>query len=179
MRTFAVALLVALVLAGCSDDDDAESGDVQGGATATPSGPAESPSVAPPSAYLADSSGAAREGGTGTYCWRSADVQMCRDYFGPRTNVSPIEVATGARLHFTFDAGDPAEVKADWTPAAEMASSQAGEVLEWGPRDAAAYAGPSYTDPLTAPTEPGGYVLAVFARFAEGDVTYGFYVEVR
>jgi hypothetical protein len=52
-------------------------------------------------------------------------------------------------------------------------------VLDWGPKDAASYQGPSYTDSRTAPSEPGLYVLAAFTLFPEGDVTYGFYVEVR
>ena len=82
--------------------------------------------------------------------------------------------------HFEFDAGVPREVTVDWTPAEDMQSSPGEDnSLDWGPRDAASYEGPAYADSLTAPVEPGLYVLAVFVLFPEGDVTYGFYIEVR
>ncbi|MEX0783781.1 MAG: hypothetical protein WD557_14145 [Dehalococcoidia bacterium] len=175
MRAFAASLFVVLLLvAGCSDQDEPNR------ATPTATDVARNPGdfAQPPSAYLKDAAGNAVEGGTGTFCWRVADVAQCRDYSGPRTNVDPLELEAGSIVEFVFDAGTPREVSLDWTPAGEMTSSGQGATLDWGPKDAANYRGPSYIDAATAPTERGLYVLAVFTLFPEGDVSYGFYVEV-
>lgn len=180
MRAFAASLFVALMLAACSDADGDDVRPTGETATATPTVAGGNPgAISPPSGYLKDETGNAIEGGTGTYCWRQSGAQMCRDYSGPRTNGTPIPIAAGEDVQFVFDAGTPTSVKVDWTPADEMTSSGQGGTLDWGPKDGANYSGPSYTDSITAPAEPGLYVLAAFTLFPEGDVTYGFYVEVQ
>jgi hypothetical protein len=183
MRAFAASLFVVLMVAGCSDQEP--EGRVESPATATATATptvvrGQPGGVSPPSAYLLDASGTPVEGGTGTYCWKLGSQGMCRDFAGPRTNVEPFPLAPASSLEFEFDAGVPREVTVDWTPAEDMQSSPGEDnSLDWGPRDAASYEGPAYADSLTAPVEPGLYVLAVFVLFPEGDVTYGFYIEVR
>jgi hypothetical protein len=176
MRAIAASLLVALLLLGCSDRDEDLPAEDRRPDTPTPAGPAL---MDPPPGYLIDSSGARVEGGIGSSCWRRAGVQACRDYFGVRTNATRVSLEAGAQLAFEFEAGTPTDLSVDWTPADALASTPSGDYLEWSPKDGANYRGPSYTDPLVAPEEPGLYVLAVFGFFADGDVVYGFYVEVE
>ena len=182
MRAFAASLLAALVLAGCSGTDQATS-DPTATPTATPTSTVtrgQPAIVTPPSGYLKDINGNAVEGGTGTFCWpQPNNAQLCADLFGTRTNATAIPIEAREDVELVFDAGTPREVNLDWTPADEMESSPQGPNLDWGPKDGANYTGPSYTQSRAAPTEPGLYVLAVFTLFPEGDVTYGFYVEVR
>lgn len=181
MRAFAASLFVVLVLAACSDQDRDSAGisPSSDAATATPTTSQGGPAIAaPPSAYLKDRVGTAVEGGTGTYCWRSASLMQCVDYTGPRTNVNPIPVAGGEIVELVFDAGSPRDVKLWWVPAEEWKASGQGP-LDWSPKDAATYHGPQYTDSRSAPSQPGLYVLSAFTLFPEGDVSYGFYVDVR
>jgi hypothetical protein len=183
MRAFAASLFVVLMVAGCSDQEPEGrvASPATATATATPTVVRGQPgSVAPPSAYLLDAGGTPIEAGTGTYCWKLGSEGMCRDFAGPRTNVEPILLAPATSLEFQFDVGMAREVTVDWTRAEEMQSSPGQDNrLDWAPRDGTNYRGPAYTDSLTAPVEPGLYVLAVFALFPEGDVTYGFYIDVR
>jgi hypothetical protein len=121
-EAFAASLLVVLGVVACSGNGY---GDAQRTvqATVTPTAASRNPgAISPPSGYLKDSAGNAVEGGTGTYCWRQADVQMCRDFFGVRTNRSPIPVRPGEDAEFVFDAGTPREVRLHWTPADELMS---------------------------------------------------------
>jgi hypothetical protein len=179
MRAFAASLLVALALVGCAGRDDVPS-PTASPTTMTPTVAGPSPGViTPPSAYLRDAGGNPVEGGTGTYCWRQGSEAICIDLFSVRTNATPIPVPAGEDVEFVFDAGTPREVRLDWTSTDEMTSMPQGSNLDWGPKAGADYTGPSYTQSRTAPTEPGLYVLAAFALFPEGDVTYGFYVEVE
>ncbi|MGH2625954.1 MAG: hypothetical protein ACRDHY_04805 [Anaerolineales bacterium] len=179
MRAFAASLLAALLLVGCSDADPEET--ATGTATSTATVIRGQPAVVePPSGYLKDAGGKPVEGGTGTFCWpQFNNAQMCADLFGTRTNATPMALGAGEDVEFVFDAGLAREVNLAWTAADQLTSSQQGANLDWGPKDGANHAGPSYTQSRTAPTEPGLYVLAVFTRFPEGDVTYGFYIEVR
>ena len=184
MRAFAASLFVSLLVAGCSDVDEPREPGVTATWTATPSPETggQHPVVAPPAAYIVDVTDREVAGGTGTFCWpQSTTAVLCADLWGPRTNVTPIPVVANEDLAFIFDAGLPREVNLDWTPADQLTSGQSGPPgsLDWGLKDGASYSGPEYTKSRAAPSERGLYVLQVFTLFPEGDVTYGFYVEVQ
>ncbi len=121
----------------------------------------------------------AREGGTGTFCWEHRKGGLCADAFGPISNVTPIAILPGMTLEFVFDAGVPRDTSFQWFTTEDLDSREEGGIRAWGPKAGTSPTWPPYTEVRTAPTEPGLYVLSVFTLFPEGDVTYGFYVEVR
>ena len=178
MRWMAVALCCAFLAAGCSANDDPPSDSAQVPTlTATPRVSGPSAFAVPPSAYLKDSSGTAVEGFTGTYCWQQAQQGgACADYSPWGTSKSLIPLRAGQPLDFVFDAGTPREARVRWLGVDNAVPRDFGDSLDWTPQD---YSPGEMATELVAPLATGRYALEVFTLFREGDVTYGFYVEVR
>ena len=178
MRWVAVALSCVFLLAGCTPNDDsppASTGVPTSTATPGVSGPSAFP--APPSAFLKDPSGNAVEGFTGTYCWQvSQRGDVCADYSPWGTSKSLIPLRSGQPLDLIVDAGTPREVKLRWLVVDNAVPQDFGSSLDWTPQD---YRPGEMATELVAPRAAGRYALEVFTLFREGDVTYGFYVEVR
>jgi hypothetical protein len=129
----------------------------------------------PPAADLEDASGNLTRGAPGTRCWGG----LCIDFLSPVTQADPATVRRGETLDVVFEAGPPAEVVHSWHQATSPAPAPGNNgVRSWG----AMMPITSETGTIAAPGEPGTYVLIVFARWdapVRGDVTYGFYIEVR
>jgi hypothetical protein len=161
----AVVAAFAIFAAACGDDGEAPAP----GQTASPTSgvPVSTP---PPGASLSVG-GASIDGGIGTHCWSG----FCRDYTGPITSPLLSQVAPGEAFTLSFQQGTPTEVVISWYKAPAPPPPAHG-VLAWSldPRTA------TRAERAEAPAEPGLYVLSVFARWdGKGDVTYGWYIEVR
>lgn len=167
----------AYLLIGCSDS----AGDAPGAASPTSgASPPVSRLTDPPGAMLVVA-GVATTGGEGTRCWRETALAGgapglgCADYTGPVTNANPITLVAGEALTFAFEHGDPEElVLSLYEAPANEPPAQAG-FRSWSIDPETATRGVS----PQAPTRPGRYILAAFARWPEGDVTYGWYLEVE
>lgn len=177
MRLALLALCCSLAGMACSANDGSSGG---AATTATPSGTPTSTRpgafVSPPSAYLKDSSGTPVEGFTGTFCWQQGQGGMCADYSPWGTNKTAIALRAGQSLEFVFDAGLPRDAKVRWLRVDSVTPRDLGGALDWTPTDPKLE--PLVAD-LKAPTTAARYALEVFTLFPQGDVTYGFYVEVR
>jgi hypothetical protein len=176
MRWDYVAMFVSFVVAAfllfaCSDR-----GPSSNDATATPVDP-ESPSAvpefeAPPGATLVIPGRAPVDGGIGTYCWDG----FCRDLAGPVTNAAPIPMAGDGPFEIDFEHGDPDQVQLTWFEAPGTAPQLQNGFLPWSISPATG----ERLDGFEAMPEPGLHLLSVFAVWeGEGDVTYGWYVEVE
>lgn len=173
----AVALCCVFLAAGCSPTDDAQPSPEASTPTGTPRVSGPSAFAAPPSAYLKDVSGNAVEGFTGTYCWQQAQQGgACADYSPWGTSKSLIPLRAGQPLDFIFDAGTPREANVRWLSVDNAVPRDFGSSLDWTLQE---YSAGEMSADLIAPLAAGRYALEVFTLFREGDVTYGFYVEVR
>lgn len=168
-----VLVVAASVLAGCSDGNGAS------GRTEDPDD-SPGPSTIPrgPGATLTTASGAAVEGAQGTRCWQGAGFGGCVDYLSPVTNAQPLVAGPGEALTLGFTIRDPDQLRAAWMEAPAVTPATGGNTLAWplpGPP-------PPLSDTertLRAPGVPGRYVLLVSGVWqGQGDVTYGFFVEV-
>lgn len=180
VRLLLVGLVCAFSSIACSPQNEGSRppGSVTAApATETPRVPGPGGLPAPPSAYLKDSSGKAVEGFTGTYCWQQGQQGgMCVDYSPWGTSKALIPLRAGQPLEFVFDAGQPREAKVRWLAVDKATPRDHGDSFDWTPQD---YKPGEMAATLAAPADPGRYALEVFTLFREGDVTYGFYVEVR
>lgn len=178
MKTLFVCLVVAVLplLLACSGDssptvprDDDASGREPDPGSGDTGDPADDPV---PGASLGASAGTVA-GGVGTRCWG----RLCIDYIGPITNDEPVELSRGERLELTFEAGPPSSVDLMWIPVDPNRRETTTAGLAWP--GVIAPGGPSMRDAV-APADPGSYLLVAFARWAgRGDISYGFYIEVR
>ena len=167
--SFAVA---AFLLFGCSGAESAPGGSERKSAAAS-GGP---PGVDPPGARLI-AGGVATEGGIGTRCWGDS----CVDMVGPVTNIDPIALDANGSFTIELDQGTADELSVTMYDVDGATPAVLAGELAW-PLDpgTAAPVGGASGSPNTIPAEPGLYVLSVFANWqGKGDVTYGWYIEVR
>lgn len=180
MRTVPALVLFLLLSTACSEAPGA-AGPAE---TATP--PSSPPiGAAPtgdlPSATLDAGPAGSLEGGAGTHCWTFQGAGRCVDFIGPVTNVDPVAVAPGQALTLDFEAGAPLELAVSWYEVAGARSEVNAGARVWHnvfERFIAPNLQPSGLS-LDAPDRPGEYVLAVFSRWAMGDISYGFYLRVE
>ncbi len=165
-----VFLALAFVLAACSSrvsSDDPATPETPDGSSA--------PRLEPvPAAHLRDGSGNRITGAAGTRCWG----RMCVDMVGPITPANPTRVRPNERLEVTNDAGAPTEAQYAWLPAPDPAPTTISGERAWSglfPRENQPWA-----TSVTTPQAPGRYVLIAFAQWqGRGDISYGWYLEVR
>ncbi len=134
-----------------------------------------------PSATLDAGSAGTLEGGAGTHCWASGGAGRCVDFVGPVTNVDPVAVAPGQALTLDFEAGAPLELAVSWYEVAGARSEVNVGARVWH-NVFEGFIAPNLQPSglsLDAPDRPGEYVLAVFSRWAMGDISYGFYLRVE
>ncbi|MCE7927566.1 MAG: hypothetical protein DYG91_03565 [Chloroflexi bacterium CFX7] len=166
--------VVAALAAACSDTD---AGDGGTGDPASSPAPAQVPEG--PGATLSTASGAAVEGAQGTRCWQGSNFGGCVDYLSPVTNPQPLVVSPGEALTLGFAARDPDRLSLAWMQAPGSPTAAGGAAVSWVLREPPPALSAS-EKALRAPAGPGRYLLLVSGVWsAQGDVSYGFYVEVR
>ncbi len=173
---FAFAVLISLgaVFASCSDG---------GGANGGGENPRDvrSPYAIPegPGATLSSPSSGAVEGGKGTRCWNGPGPSGCVDHMSPVTNAQPLGVSPGEILTVGFTIRDPDQLKSAWMAAPQTAPTPAADQVSWALPEPPPALSPAEKT-LKAPEAPGRYLLLVFGWWSgQGDVSYGFYVEVK
>ena len=181
-----VPLLAVFALASCSERLDATDGEstpvpgqTQRSGPPLPQDGNGSGVIRPPGASLVTAQGVFA-GGIGTYCWREANEGLCLDFVGPVSNLEPIVVRGAEQVAIEYGAGSPAEAHVAWYAVDDSAREPTtrGELL-WKDHPPA-FQDPVREDSLVAPSEPGEYLLTIFAVYpGTGDVSYGFYVVVE
>ena len=177
--TFAVLLVVLLIAACGGDSEDAPSPADPGQPVSTGGGPSDS--LPRPPGTAASAGGRSVEMGVGSYCWRTA----CVDMIGPVTK-GTLTVSAGARVRVAVPAaaGDLDEAQVSASPATGQAMKlDSGEEV-WG--FAAVGASTDLTAKVdagevsfTADLAPGLYIVSVFLVFDAGDVSYGLVLRVE
>jgi hypothetical protein len=183
VRLFALAasaLIAVAASAACSDAGDSTPGSpttptaVTATATATSDSPRGPAIVDPPEATLRTAGGRSVVAGVGTRCWGN----VCLDAVGPVTNVDPFPLTRGEAVTLSFAAGSPDERH---DTAYRVASDAGSRVLADG-RLWQALGARTQPPETTLPPDlaPGSYVWVVQGFWKDkGDVSYGFYVEIR
>jgi hypothetical protein len=165
---FALAAAAAIAVAACGGGSPGF-----GGTSPPPASPTGGAPLFEPAPGAALSARAGRvPGGIGTHCWDG----FCRDMTGPVTGAALFEMAPSEPFALDFEEPDPDEVVLSWYAAPTLAPPPSGGEIAWSidPRLA------TRAGAAAAPAEPGLYILAVFARWGgKGDVSYGWYIEVR
>ena len=145
----------------------------------TPAASQQSAADKPPAAALGTSDFAVT-GDLGSYCWHVNGQGSCVDTAGfYKSRVPAITVAEGDQMVFSMEDGE----FAGWT-AAYGSDVEAPIVLGEGGQDMDPDVNQPSFEPLTyaefdAPPT-GGWIVAVFARFADGgDAAYGWHVTVE
>ncbi len=171
--TGAFVISLGAVFVSCSPEDGANGGGENPRDVRSPYAIPEGPG-----ATLSAPSGAV-EGGKGTRCWNGPGPSGCVDYMSPVTNAQPLVVSPGETLTVAFTIRDPDQLKAAWMPAPPGAAAPAADQVAWAlPEPPPALSASEQA--LKAPEAPGRYLLFVFALWSgQGDVSYGFYVEVK
>lgn len=180
----ALSLLALVLLAAgvaCSEHDRVGSAsDVRPPGTAEPSrepaGPPQMPVV--PGATLTTAASGAVEGGKGTRCWSGPGYGGCIDYVSAVTNERPLVVAAGELLTVSFTSG-PDDISAAWMAAPPGSPTPNSDGVMWSSSEPLPQLAPA-TATLIAPRDPGRHILLVWARWhGQGDVSFGFYIEVK
>lgn len=144
------------------------------------------PSIPEPPRTIATAGTATVEPGIGSYCWpgeTSAGPGICIDKAGTVTNGTPLRVPAGESISVAHPLpGTPlVEVAVRVRPAPADAESLEGGELLWPPGPDAATVTPARQGDaivFSAPREPGTWLVELFLRFGDGDVTYGLLVDV-
>jgi hypothetical protein len=191
LAILALVPLATLVLA-CGDSAEADpdptstpSAVSRSPTSTSGSGSPQAPSIVAPPAATASTGGSSQRMGTGSYCWGAVGATaVCIDKQGVITNSQPLAVSSGTQIsvqtglqqaqiqEVTVTAGVPAG-----QPTSLSATEQS-----WQP--------PSQTQRLQgivnaagiqfrATLNPGRYVVTVFVRAAQGDVSYGLLLQVN
>jgi hypothetical protein len=109
----------------------------------------------------------------GTHCWAG----RCVDMAGPITATEPFVIPAGTELDLLFEGIAPSDVQHTWAPVPASPDRQlVSDQFVWmniAPGD-------FEPGPVTAPTDPGDYLLLVFAQWDEGgDYSFAGYFDVR
>lgn len=180
MRILAGLIALLLLSSACSDMPGAAGP----GETATP--PQTPPSGAAPTgdlpaATLDAAAAGSLEGGAGTHCWTHGGAGRCVDFVGPVTNIDPFVVSPGEPLTLDFEAGRPTELSVSWYEV-EGARSEVNAGARVWHNIFEGFIAPDLQPSgqvVDAPDTPSEYVLVVFGRWAQGDISYGFYLRVE
>lgn len=173
---FVLPVALAALLFGCADSSPGADTPTPGSTpTETPTIPTGDPGTpAPvPGLFVVDESGNGAGAVAGTRCWGGG----CVDYIGPLTNAQPVTFAAGDQLQWQAEGGTIESLAHGWTPAGAGSSEPTSDGrLVWRLDD-----GPDFSEgDIAVPSEPGDYVLQLFARYTNGgDVLFGLYVTVE
>ena len=109
----------------------------------------------------------------GTHCW----VGRCVDMAGPITATEPFVIPAGTELHLVVEGLQPGELQHVWAPVPASPDRQlVSDQFVW----MNIASGDFEAGTVAAPTDPGEYLLLVFARRDEGgDYSFARYFDVR
>lgn len=176
-----LALLIAVVLAACTDDDSEPAATPTMTATATPTaGPVTADTDRPPAGVVSDGEHEYPLG-LGTHCWSGPTSGMCVDMIGVITPTEAVSIARGATLQLVGGLAEPSITVASisiWrAPAEPIDSGDFGAA--WQPESGEstlAMIGSQFM--LPPELAPGRYILAInIVADPGGDAQYGLLVE--
>lgn len=123
-----------------------------------------------PGLFIVDpASGDGTSAEPGTRCW----YDTCIDYIGPVTNDEAVEFDAGASLGWQAEGGTIETISHAWVAAAGLNSEPGDGTLAWHMVDTIDFV----EGDIAVPSEPGEYILVMFARYTSGDdVTWGLFV---
>lgn len=137
---------------------------------------------APPQARLVTSAGE-QAAGIGSYCWSENGAGVCVDKVGLVIPKAAVVARVGERVavHMGFQPSEAALSAWPLTSGQSLGDDREDGYALWqpqGPETLSQDLAPRPTLDFAADLPPGRYVLMVAALGAEGDVAYGFLVEV-